>query len=243
MLLGNLLLSQSPHKDLVAHIWRERERTEREAASLFAELGRGMRTCGLPDDLVAMAEDASADEIDHASRCRDIIAECEFKEPLLDAQSRGLLGPRDLTLEKRVLYTSAAMGCVTETVSTALLLEMKKRMDAPIIEKTVRAILGDEVNHSRLGWTHLAYYTQSAEADFLGPYLPRIFESLLIAESEEASEKSPEHCDVYGLGVLPRQTVERVFKQTLQEVILPGFEEFGVSTELSHDWCRQRFRS
>ena len=243
MLLGDFLLSQSPHKYLVGHIWREREKTEREAASLFAELALGMRQCGLPENLVAMAQEASDDEIDHASRCRDIIAECQFKEPLLDAKARGLLGPRDFSLEKRVLYTSAAMGCVTETVSTALLLEMKKRMDAPIIEKTVRAILGDEVNHSRLGWTHLAYYTQTAEADFLGAYLPRIFESLLIAESDEASDKRPEHCDVYGLGVLPRLTVERVFKQTLEEVILPGFEEFGVPTELSHAWCRDRFGS
>ncbi len=243
MLLGNFLLSKSPHKELVAQIWREREKTEREAASLFASLGQGMRECGLPEDLVAMAEEASEDEIDHASRCREIIAECEFKGPLLDAKSRGLMGPSDLSHGQRVLYTSAAMGCVTETLSTALLLEMKKRMDAPIIEKTVRAILGDEVNHSRLGWTHLAYYTQSAEADFLGVYLPKMFEALLIAESEEASEKRPEHCEVYGLGVLPRLTVERVFKQTLEEVILPGFEEFGVPTRLSHDWCRNRFSS
>ena len=241
MLLGNFLLSQSPHKDLVAQIWREREKTEREAASLFASLGEGMRACGLPENLVAMAEEASTDEIDHAGRCRDIIAECEFKGPLLDARSRGLMGPRDLPLKQRVLYTSAAMGCVTETLSTALLLEMKKRMDAPIIEKTVRAILGDEVNHSRLGWTHLAYYTQSSEADFLGKYLPGMFEALLIAESEEATEQRPEHCEVYGLGVLPRLTVERVFKQTLEEVIIPGFEEFGVPTQSSHAWCRERF--
>ena len=241
MLLGDLLLSQSPHKELVGQIWREREKTEREAASLFKHLGQGMRECGLPEDLVAMAEDASEDEIDHASRCREIIAECEFNEPLLEAKPRGLLGPKNLPLAKRVLYTSAAMGCVTETMSTALLLEMKKRMDAPVIEKTVRAILGDEVNHSRLGWTHLAYYTQTAEADYLGEYLPRMFESLLIAESEESSEKRPEHCDVYGLGVLPRLTVERVFKQTLEEVIMPGFEEFGVPMQLSHAWCRTRF--
>ena len=78
MLLGYFLLSQSPHKDLVGHIWREREKTEREAASLFAELGKGMRACGLPNDLVAMANEASDDEIDHARRCREIIAECEF---------------------------------------------------------------------------------------------------------------------------------------------------------------------
>ena len=66
-------------------------------------------------------------------------------------------------------------------------------MEAPIIEKTVRAILGDEVNHSRLGWTHLAYYTQSSEADFLGEYLPSMFEALLIAESEESSESGKKY--------------------------------------------------
>lgn len=243
MLLGNVLLSQSPHKELVAQIWREREKTEREAASLFANLAEGMRRCGLPSDLAAMADEASEDEIDHAGRCREIIAECAFQGPMLEAGTRGLMGPLEWSLENRVLYTSVAMGCVTETLSTALLLEMKKRMDAPIIEKTVRAILGDEVNHSRLGWTHLAYHCQRGEADFLGDYLPRMFEALLIAESEEASEQRPEHCEVYGLGILPRLRVEEVFKETLEEVILPGFEEFGVPTQASHTWCRQRFKS
>lgn len=241
MLLGNFLLKQFEHRHLVAQIWREREKTEREAASLFGQLGKAMREVGLPNDLAAMAEQASEDEVEHAGRCRSIIESCGEAVNPLEARERGLLGPMAWATSERALYTSAAMGCITETLSTALLLEMKKRLDSEIIDKTVRSILGDEVNHSRLGWAHLAYVSQSSDVAFLGAYLPNMLEPVLSAESEEASEKKPQHCDLYGYGVLPRQTVREVFKQTLEEVILPGFEEFGVPTEAADAWKKQRF--
>lgn len=243
MLLGNFLLKTSAHKHLVAHIWRHREKTEREAASLFANLGKAMREVGLPDGLVAMADQASEDEIDHARRCCSIIRECRESVDPLQARPRPLLGPASLGLAQQALYTSAAMGCITETLSTALLLEMRKRMDAEIIDETVRAILGDEVNHSRLGWTHLALVSKSSDVSFLGAYLPRMLEPVLVGESEESSEKKPEQCDVYGFGILPQQTVHSVFEQTLHEVILPGFEEFGVPTDSAHKWSQEMFRS
>ena len=241
MLLGNFLLSQFKHKDLVAQIWREREKTEREAASLFGQLAQAMGRVSLPEGLVEMAQQASEDEVEHAGRCRSIIESCGEEVNPLSARERGLLGPAAWGTADRALYTSAAMGCITETLSTALLLEMKKRLDSEIIEKTVRSILGDEVNHSRLGWAHLAYVSQSRDVAFLGEYLPNMLEPVLIGESEEASEQKPQHCDLYGYGVLPRQTVQEVFKQTLQEVILPGFEEFGVPVVAANRWTKQKF--
>ena len=243
MLLGNFLLKQFKHKHLVAQIWREREKTEREAASLFGQLGKAMREVNLPNGLAAMAEEASEDEVEHAGRCRAIIAACDEEVNPLVARKRGLLGPRAWSSEDRALYTSAAMGCITETLSTALLLEMKKRLDSEIIEQTVRSILGDEVNHSRLGWAHLAYASQSRDVGFLGDYLPNMLEPVLSGESEEASENKPQHCDLYGYGILPRETVQQVFKQTLEEVILPGFEEFGVPSAPAQAWKKQKFNA
>lgn len=202
-----------------------------------------MEELGLPSGLVSMATDASNDEIDHAGRCRAIIESCGESVEALLARERGLLGPQTWGLAQRALYTSVAMGCITETLSTALLLEMRKRMDSDIIEETVRAILGDEVNHSRLGWTHLAYISANSDVSFLSEFLPKMLEPVLSGERGESLEQSGGDSAMVGYGVLPKKQVDDIFEETLQEVIFPGLESNGVSATAARAWSQSRFRT
>ena len=54
-------------------VWQRRERTEREAASLFAHLAVMLNNLNLPPALVQLAARASKEEASHALDCRRII--------------------------------------------------------------------------------------------------------------------------------------------------------------------------
>lgn len=218
-------------------VWSYRLHTELEAAERFRALAAALRESAASPSIVAMAERAAADELRHASACRELVEHFGGRAP----EGRSIvvkpLAPPDVAPEQRLLYEVVALACVTETLSTALLAELIAPADDPLCKKVMRSILRDEVKHSRLGWAYLAERHAPGAPDCVGPHLRRMLIDTLGADFWSPPSAHGAEAELAGLGQLPHAERQRVVWETLQQVIFPGLELFGIDTALGRDWC------
>ncbi len=126
------------------------------------------------------------------------------------------------------------MSCVTETVSAAALGRMLERTENAAVRDTVRAVLRDEINHAQLGWAHLAREQRRGAVPFVADYLPAMLAQTV---GEELFAAGPDaDADLGGLGALSRLDRQQVVVGSLQQVIFPGLERFGVDTSAGKRW-------
>jgi hypothetical protein len=232
MLLGHVMLArkQDPidsEAQAVATIWRYREGIEYEAAALFDMLANQLAHQTEPETLVAMARQAADDERDHARRCRLIVNHYAPLSPVVPAQCFEI-APTDLPLREKLAYAMAAVSCVTETLSAALLLEMQDRAGPKLIRDTVHAIAKDEIRHSRLGWAYLRNYHVSRSLAWLSPYVPAMLSAAMTTDLEPMTSLS--RADLSRFGILGRQEIMAICNDAAQHAIFPGFDRLGIDT-------------
>lgn len=216
-----------------ADVWRVRERTEHEVAALFAWLAGELAAIGAPAVLLDLAARASADELVHARHCRRIVEALVSDAAPLPPAPFSPLGPAALGRQARALYTSVALGCVTETLSTALLLELRRRAEpaggeAAVVRDAFDVILRDEVQHGRLGWAHLAWAKGRGDVSFLAAHVPAMIAAARAGEAG-AAHAAEDAAFLVRWGVLPAADVDRIVNATIQQTILPGLAQLGVT--------------
>jgi hypothetical protein len=229
-------LAEAP--DSVFRIWSLRQRIEIEAAGLFAQLGRDLTTLRGPDDEVKkMAEAASRDEYQHADLCQAILDEGTHSYNTVVTRANlnsappnqaTYLGPLDATLENRVLYTCVALGCVTETLSTALLTDMRDKAETGIIKDTVHKILVDEISHSRIGWAELARASEERNLSWLAQFIPDMIGEALNTDIGPMLSREEKHLDLSRWGILSPARAHDLMNDTVNTVIRPGLKHFGI---------------
>ncbi len=218
---------EAQRRNRAADFWFAREEVEVLAASLFTSLAELFRDVGAPSAFVSMAAQSARDELEHADRCRAIVNRLSSKPraPIARSRARVTLGPASLTQAQRALYTAVAVGCVTESLSTALLLSISQRATDALVAETAHAILKDEVRHSRLGWGYLANQAPREDVSFLLPFVPTMLESARAGEVQESSDISALRFPTGSLtayGVLARDEAATVCRETITTVIEPG---------------------
>jgi hypothetical protein len=211
----------------VAGLWRYREQVEREAAALFAALGADLAAAGLPA-LAARATAAADDERRHAIRCRAII-DGVAATPLAPIAPRPLSvtppGPRDPDPSRRALYASVAIGCVTESLSCALLLAMREPATFPPTCSAIDEIIKDEIEHSRIGWAHLATAAGTGDVSWLAPHIAAMRTAALTHDVADL----PTAPDLSAFGILPRARVAEVVDAAWRDVVAPGLARYGIA--------------
>lgn len=223
LLLGHELLSDAA---VAAEVWRIRERTEHEVSALFARLAGDLDASKAPPELSALARRCAEDERVHAAHCRRIVDALAPGRAPLRPDLEIALGPRGAPPDRRALYASVALGCVTESLSTALLLAMRPHATLPEVREGLDAILRDEVRHSRLGWAHLAVAAERGDVSWLAPWIPAMIEAARAAETVPGDD--PQH-DLRCYGILGREEVSRVADAVIETTILPGLARFGIT--------------
>ncbi|MBZ0232295.1 MAG: hypothetical protein K8M05_08070, partial [Deltaproteobacteria bacterium] len=147
------------------------------------------------------------------------------------------LAPRAITVSppvpepdpaRRALYTSVAMGCVTETLSCALLVAMRDDADVGPTRAAVDEIVKDEIEHSRIGWAHLAAAAARGDVTWLAPHVAAMRAAALTHDVAElpTSDQAP---DLARYGILPRSRVTAIVEATWRDVIVPGLAHHGVT--------------
>lgn len=222
---------------LAARVWSYRLQSEIEAAERFRALAPVLEEFGSSRAIIDMVEAAGDDELRHVSLCEELVR--HFGGTVTPSSPSPLrpIAPTELSGADRVLYEVVALSCVTETLSTALLGELVAQARDSACKQAMHSILRDEVNHSRLGWAFLAEQHASGARDCVGAYLPRLLDATLGAGFLQAVDQ-PDHRrdELAGLGSLRLNERQRIVRETLAQVIFPGFERFGVDTRSARRW-------
>jgi hypothetical protein len=236
MLLGHHLSVMPPSgfTDAACGAWRHRQHVELQAAWLFGDLAARLEALAVGPALTAMALRAASDERRHAVRCVEIVSHLGGDSAGAAVPAPMRLGPANLDQRQRALFTSVALCCVTETLSTALLMEMRTRVTNPMVRRTVHDILRDEVRHARLGWAHLAIESRQTDVTWLAAHLPGMLRAALRDDVAPSTMDDPPE-DLAALGILPRREVLRVVRAAADEVLVPGLERFDIDTRSTRE--------
>ena len=212
--------------DRAARVWRRREQIEREAAHLFDDLASELALTE-HEELSRRARAAAIDERRHAIKCRNLIVALAGPGALPAERPRRLaLGPATLSSRDRLLYAALALGCVTESFSCALLLELRETATHPLVAATVREILEDEIEHARIGWALLAAEASRRDVSWLTAYVPAITSAAI---DDDVRPFVSHDGETSGLGVLSRARVQDLLADTWSSVIAPGLARYGIS--------------
>jgi hypothetical protein len=218
--------------EVAGRAWAFRYKVEVEAALRFDALAQKLATFDAQSPVVAMLRAAAEDERRHVELCRAVAT-----PPLVTPMELPRIAPDGASVRDEVLYEVIAACCVAETESVATLTVLLKHPMREEIERVVREIARDEVRHAKLGWAHLAREAASRSLKGAGAWLPAM---LTGSTSQDGFKPDADHgCtaeELHAYGVLPLAEKKAVFHATMNEVVLPGLEHFGVDTAQARRW-------
>jgi rubrerythrin len=224
---------------LAASVWRARRAFELDAAVRFARLSDELTALQAGAEVVALARQAADDERRHAQLCADLVTYFGGQVTDAAAPAAAPVSPSGLVPRERLLYEVVALACVTETLSTALLGTLVERATDDVVRRTMHEILRDEVQHSRLGWAHLAGEHAHGARDVVGAHLPAMLRATVREELFTEEGEHPQQEALSGLGALSRRDRIDVCVATMTSVVFPGLERFGVDTSRGRRWLAE----
>ncbi|MCA9669022.1 MAG: hypothetical protein KC503_25680 [Myxococcales bacterium] len=218
----------------LARVWAYRQYNEAGAAKAFERLHGEWRAAGASAELVDAAAAAADEEAQHAAICGRFVelysgGAAPEPKPFADM-------PRyaDATVEERALFGAVLMCAISESVACVYLQTMLERAaDAPI-RAVHELFLAHDIRHSRLGWAYLAFdaHRSPDRVRALAERLPgmlALYRSGLGVRRPTALEHADEL--LAGHGALRPGESRELFDQALDNVLLPGFAEFGIPPE------------
>jgi hypothetical protein len=181
---------------------------------------------------------AADDEHRHAALCAELAG--AYGAPAVGIARDVPIAPRALGERAAVLYEVVAACCITETESVATLTTLLAVELDPGVEKVLRAIARDEVVHGRMGWAHLAREASHYDVSFLSSWIPAMLTGTVEETASSDGEEPSEDPELLRHGVLPPSQRKAIFARTLEEVVIPGLERFGIDGGPARAWLSAR---
>ncbi len=227
-----------PLQEVLAGSWAVRYAIETGASLRFGALARRLEGAGAPRALIELSERASRDETRHAAHCERFFR--KHGGSTLTGVDRVIeYGPTSLPDSERLTYELVSQCCVAETQSTATLVTLLDAAETAELKSVLHELARDEVHHSRLGWAYLAWARPRVDFTFLGPLLPGMIAGSAGTEMFEAPSEDADRPELLGQGVVPQSMRRRVYIETLESVVFPGFETLGVDTAPAKRWLAE----
>jgi rubrerythrin len=224
---------------VAAAAWSFRAGVERDAERRFERLAGAIASFDSASPVIELMRRAAADERRHAALCAALAAEygaCEA--PRLGEEEP--IAPRRLGPREAVLYEVVAACCVTETESVATVATLLGAELAPRVREVVHEIARDEVVHARMGWAHLAREARSLDPGILSRFVPDMLSGAVDERIFSAAAEERDSGELLRHGVLPVARKREVFLGTLEQVVLPGLERFGIDAAPARAWMEAR---
>lgn len=142
------------HLRALADHWTRDAQLEHASVAAFARLVLDLLALGAPAALIAEAQQAMADELDHAQRCFALASRYEGATVEAGPWAIPSSAPADrLELALRTLYE----GCIGETVAARLAEEARSHATDPEVRETLAIIARDEAAHAVTSYRILAW--------------------------------------------------------------------------------------
>jgi hypothetical protein len=219
-----------------AEAWAFRARVEQDAALRFERLAAVVASFDPDSPVPAMMRRAADDERRHTELCARLagsLGDPIVLDPDVEPPS---IAPSSLDQRQATLYEVVAACCITETESMATLTTLMAAEPDPEVRAVLHSISKDEVVHSRMGWAHLSRESAAGEVAFLGPLIPGMLAGTIDEGLFGAPRDDEDPEGLLRLGVLPLEKKREVFLGTLEQVVFPGLERFGVDPEPGRTW-------
>ena len=197
--------------------WREIAALEHASVASFARFTLQLLALGAPPDLIADAQRAALDEIEHARLAYGLAAHFSVSPaPIGPDVLEAAVAP--LSMDPcAVVRGLVEEGCVGETLGVAEALELSALAGDPGMVSVHRRIAGDEQRHAELAWRTLRWML-----DTFGEPVRRearlalaVAAASLSRDPEIRGPVSPEH------GLLSAASIGDLRRRALREVVLP----------------------
>lgn len=227
-------------RSIAGTLWPDRVRTEFRSVQIMTRFLTELVNAGDPLDVYASAVDLVEDEIRHTELCvavcRGLGLPAELPTPVDLREAHGFLA---MPWPARALATALGMLCVNETISTAIITDLRDRCDLAPIRSVLAATVEDEETHGAFGWE----YARASLARFDEASLPRWRELVLqtLEPHEALAQKAltsipPERRNLdafpepelarYGLLGLERQSL--LYRRVRADILEPRLRDIGL---------------
>ena len=232
--------SDTVRRRAAAWEWTCRHEFELEARSRFGRLAESLDEQHAPAAIVQLSRRAAEDEDRHAFICRGVIDYLGGPVPEDRPVFAPAAHPEKMSAKSQLLYELVAMSCVTETLSCTLLGLMVERTRDMRLKSRMQSILEDEVRHSRLGWAYLSEQAASGPQRMIADYLPAMLAGTVHEEIFRPQMETPLDSALGDMGVLSRPERLEVFLDTMNQVVFPGLERFGIDSSAGRRWLQEQ---
>jgi len=231
-------------EDTIALTWANRAQAELGAKARFKILAAQLTELGASKNIVALVRNAEADEERHAKLCSEVAREL--------GHSTGFAFFEDQTKEVKrawdneelasnyLLCEVVLMCCITETINASLLNTIFSSSSGTPLRKIIHEILKDEVKHAQIGWAYLSEESQKKNCGFLDKYLPQMLNLSVKDELFATTGTTVNDQDSFGWGVMPVAQRLNQFNETINKVVFPGFENFGIDVTNAKKWIKDK---
>ncbi len=137
--------------------WNGRVQSEYQSIQVVTRFLSEVLASGDPIEVHAGVAMAIEDEVRHTALCVRVVEQLgatpTLPMPLVHAEARAFMV---LPAAQRALGTAVTMLAVNETVSVALIEDLRLRATHPVIRAVLDATLADEDEHGDFGWAYVA---------------------------------------------------------------------------------------
>jgi hypothetical protein len=207
----------------VADYWWRRAEGELTSWVGFRHVLHDLRVEGSPAAVIALAERAVEDERRHSEFCLGWAARFGHTGGHIRPRTEDAVTFRSATDEENRLLR-IAFCCFTESVGCFTLRHARQSISHPALRRLNQRHMADELQHSRVGWGHLAALDERRR-DRLVPWIPKLLAALPIACCEGPEENREE---LVPYGYFTPRLLAASHADAMQHVIVPGLRSLGL---------------
>lgn len=220
--------------------WTWRVETEFRSIQVMTRFLSEVLASGDPLEVYAGAADAVQDEIRHTALCVGMAealgATPRLPEPVAEDENPDFLS---LPMPQRALGTAVAMLAVSETISVALIEDLRARCGHPTVRAVLDATLADEDTHQGYGWAYVGASLErfdQAGRDFaqevveatLGPHIAGVDQVLAAVPASARDLGAWPEPELADLGLLGDAREALVKRAVIAEVLVPRLASLGI---------------
>lgn len=205
----------------LAAAWQADGLMEHASIASFARFVLHLMALGAPSSLVAAAQQAMADEVEHARRCF-ALAGAYAGHPVgpgplaIDGALRGPLSLRDAAV------AAVLEGCVGETLAAHQASTAAELASDPVVRRVLADIAEDEARHAELAWRFVAWALAQGDAEVRAAVASALAGARPGAPSEDAERPAPIAAAVWRAhGRLSPREQARTLARGYREIIAP----------------------
>lgn len=215
--------------------WAKLGQMEHASVAAFARFTLQLLALGAPPELVAGAQTAMSDELEHARLCfglaQEILGRPVGPGPL---GLEGALGGASLA---DVVQLAVVEGCVGETIAALEAAEAHDYATVPGVEVLLARVWADEQRHAELAWRFVRWALEAGEPG-VRELAAAAFTQALDEADGPASEagdlpSAPSEAEAQALafGRLSERMRAQLRRRVLREVVGPCAEQLLTATE------------